>query len=765
MQNPAGHVGRLRVASPNAGQMANTSAKTAEARWLDLQLLSSRPMNPNLSGLGLEYRVIQIYARAAGEYRGDVSFSFEREVGSGPQASGARLAFWDFDGDPGIPAREVDGWFPMHGCELKRGDNVLAVDAIAEDPYFGVQLNVEAGPFILRFAANVPAEALGQVFWWTEEKPRPDGDRLRSWQQTSGQGFQEHEIRFETKSELLGIRIDPTHYPGKYEFDWIALYREGAATSEEASYTHAFEVEHARAVTLSVRDEKGDPCIAAFTIRDERGRVYPAPGKRLAPDFFFHSQVYRGDGEVVRLPDGSYTIECSRGPESIPETRSLEVSGDTRFAYRVKRWIDPAASSWISGDHHIHAAGCLHYSDPTQGVLPQDMARHIMGEDLKVGAALTWGPCFDYQKQFFSGQIDAASKLPYLLRYDIEVSGFGSHQSGHLCLLRLKDQMYPGGTSKHHWPTLGMNTLRWAKKQGAICGPAHSAIGITRGTGRRVEGRDGPGALPTFEIPRFDGIGANEFIVDIAHNVPGPDGKPVPAVDFISTMDTNRKAELNIWYHSLNVGFRVRASGETDFPCITGERVGLGRVYVKLAGDVSYDAWCEGIGAGRSYVSDGKGHLLDFMASGGGRSVAVGENGSELRLSQAGSVKLNVRAAARLPEETTKVEVIVNSYPVASREIRADGSESVLTFDVPITQSSWVALRVFPHAHTNPIFVVVDGESIRASKASAEWCLESVNQCWSQKERTYAENERSQARKDYEHARQVYRKRIAESVR
>jgi hypothetical protein len=49
-----------------------------------------------------------------------------------------------------------------------------------------------------------------------------------------------------------------------------------------------------------------------------------------------------------------------------------------------------------------------------------------------------------------------------LLRYDIEVSGFGSHQSGHLCLLRLKDQMYPGGDSKDHWPTLGLNTLRWA---------------------------------------------------------------------------------------------------------------------------------------------------------------------------------------------------------------------------------------------------------------------------------------------------------------
>ncbi len=70
--------------------------------------------------------------------------------------------------------------------------------------------------------------------------------------------------------------------------------------------------------------------------------------------------------------------------------------------------------------------------------------------------------------------------------------------------------------------------------------------------------------------------------------------------------------ELNIWYHTLNAGFRTRISGETDFPCIYGERVGLGRSYVKLDGKLNYDAWCEGIRAGRNYVSDGKSHLMDF---------------------------------------------------------------------------------------------------------------------------------------------------------
>ena len=73
--------------------------------------------------------------------------------------------------------------------------------------------------------------------------------------------------------------------------------------------------------------------------------------------------------------------------------------------------------------------------------------------------------------------------------------------------------------------------------------------------------------LPTYDMPPFDGIGANEYIVDVVHD----------AVDFISTVDTPALWELNIWYHTLNCGFTTRISGETDFPCIYGDRVGLGR--------------------------------------------------------------------------------------------------------------------------------------------------------------------------------------------
>jgi hypothetical protein len=541
--------------------------------------------------------------------------------------------------------------------------------------------------------------------------------------------------------------------------------------------TVSFDVRKSQPTLLHVLDENGEPTTAGFIFRDKQGRVYPSQAKRLAPDFAFQPQVYRADGEAITLPQGEYTAEVGRGPEYVKETHRFTV-GPTPEALTIKlqRWIDPSKMGWWSGDHHIHAAGCAHYTKPSEGVLAADMYRHCLGEDLKVGCNLTWGPCFDYQKQFFTGKIDKVSRPPYLLRYDIEVSGFGSHQSGHLCLLRLSEQIPPGGDSKNHWPTLCLNTLRWAKKQGAVCGPAHSGWGLQQNGNK----------LPTYEVPPYNGIGANEYVVDVTHTVEGPDGKQIPAVDFMSAVDTPYVWELNMWYHTLNCGYRTRISGETDFPCIYGERVGLGRSYVKLDGPINFDDWCDGIRQGRCYVSDGFSHLMEMQVNG----LPLGTKGSELRLNAPGSVKVTLKAAARLDEQpnpslrdrnyaqkpywnverarigdsrNVPVEAIVNGYPVARQEIVADGTIRDLAFNVAIERSSWVAVRILPSSHTNPVFVVVDGKPIRPSRRSAEWCLKGVDVCWSQKERFIKADEMDDAKAAYAHARQSYRRIIDES--
>ncbi|HEX8150162.1 MAG TPA: CehA/McbA family metallohydrolase, partial [Pyrinomonadaceae bacterium] len=269
-----------------------------------------------------------------------------------------------------------------------------------------------------------------------------------------------------------------------------------------------FECLPSKDVTLRVLDERGRPTTASFRISDPQGRQYPAKTKRLAPDFSFHPQVYREDGEKIRLPAGAYTVESARGPEYVARRETLTVGAGARpeeWRFRLKRWIDPAAAGWYSGDHHIHAAGCSHYEAPTQGVMPKDMMRHIVGEGLNVGDVLTWGPCYYFQKQFFEAKVNSLSTPANLMRYDVEVSGFPSSFNGHLTLLGLREQDYPGARTIEEWPAWDLPVLKWAKAQGAVVGFAHSGWGL------EVKSQE----LPNYEMPRFDGVGANEYVVDV----------------------------------------------------------------------------------------------------------------------------------------------------------------------------------------------------------------------------------------------------------
>ena len=525
----------------------------------------------------------------------------------------------------------------------------------------------------------------------------------------------------------------------------------------------------AHPITLHIQDENGRPAIASLVVRDRRNRLYPNPAKRLAPDFFFQPQVYRADGEMLNLPDGYYTITYTGGPEFVAHTKEIAVDahGPAELSFRLERWIDPLKFGWYSSDHHIHAAGCSHYQNPTEGVLPQDMNRQVRGENLNITAVLTWGPDYYYQKQFFSGHDDPLSTPSCLMHYDLEVSGFPSSHAGHLVLLGLHQQDYPGTKRIEDWPTWDLPILQWAKSQGATVGFAHSGWGL------QVSGHD----LPGFQMPAFDGIGANEYIADVTQ--PG-------AVDFISAGDTPYVWELGIWYHTLNVGFRTRISGETDFPCIYDGRVGQGRGYAKIDGALTYAKWLAALRNGRSYVSDGRSHLMDFTVN----NVALGTENSEVRLDAPSTITARVQVAANLdtiPNEALRrrnydekpywdlerarvgntrqvpVELVVNGKAVARQEVLADDMKHDLVFQTPIDKSSWVAIRILPSSHTNPIFVLVGDKPVRASRRSAEWCLAAVHQCWTQKARNISAAQIGDARKAYDQAAKVYRRLIAES--
>ena len=503
-----------------------------------------------------------------------------------------------------------------------------------------------------------------------------------------------------------------------------------------------FHTEPAIPVSLQILDFDGSPTIARLEFRDTARRVYPPQAKRAAPDFFFQPQIYRADGDTVLLPPGEFTLTFSRGPEYRRRQQQVKVpvAEKHHISVRLERWFNAADYGYFCGDHHIHAAGCSHYTSPTQGVTPQDMFAQVKGEGLNVGCVLTWGPCFDHQRQYFSPVAADISDDRTLLKYDLEISGFGSAALGHVCLLNLRNQTYPEsrGTSSQGWPTWTVPVLRWTKDQGGTTGYPHSSLRVVPDTAAdwllemldqnldeslsndECRGQLLPAAfseidsdqsgqlthrelvrsaaqaaeeLPNTAIPAMDGGGAMEIFVSTAEGV----------CDFISAMDTPRIGEWNPWYHLMNCGFPLKLSGETDFPCMSSRRVGQGRVYVHMGERerIRFADWCNGIADGRSYVSDGYAHAVRF-------SVNDTSPGPEpVRMSTAGSV--SVRATVAFAPQVPKAVAYGTHAPDTVRTVVGD--TRVLH---AARNSDWV------NGGDRTIEIVVNGSPVAEAVVSAD---------------------------------------------
>lgn len=687
VNNDAGITAQLEVESPNAAaplfapsyghrvdEKKKLTAGQVANRFMEMHIYRNKPMLSRLSGLKLEYAILQLYSKDAGQREVEIGFN----VGQGTQDIGFRNTI-----------------------------NIL----FTSQPSVKVKLNI-------RDDDGSPASMASFIIT----------DGIEHILDDSVQTMANAGIRLTRAQRQL--------------------------RSNSRSYYN---------------DSKTPPSLVG---------VYPLPGRRVAaydeyPDFFFQPQIYRSNGEHVLLPAGIYNVVFTRGPEYIAQNMKLTVPAgikDYSASFQLKRWINLSRLGWYSADHHVHAAGCSHYDSPEEGVKPLDMWRQALGENLNIAAVLAWGPSWYHQKMFFTGHDDSLSTSRNIMRNDVEVSGFPSSHSGHVVLLRLKEDDYPGTTKVEDWPSWTLPVFDWAKSQNAVTGYAHSGWGL--------EPLTPTNELPNYILPKMDGIGANEYIVTVTKNV----------VDFFSAGDTPAPWELNMWYHTLNCGFTTRLSGETDFPCIFDERVGMARSYFKPEGKLGYDNYVDAIKKGRSYVTDGNSHIIDFTVNG----LEAGTGDSQLNIKKQETVTVMAKVVAKMPEQQdvngaaiaqspmsdqpywsieraripatrkVRVELIVNGVVVDTTRIIADGAWNSVTFNYPISRSSWIALRIYPSSHTNPVFIKVDGKPVRERK-SAEWCRKAVDQCWKMKQGNIRAGERTAAAAAYDDARRVYDKIVSES--
>ena len=829
IQNEARHEGRLKVKSPNAEPLfvesrGEETVKPEEMftmaqlqeRFLSLSLYRNGPMKGSLSGEPVEYAILQIHSKKSGHLEADIDFhlgnyyknmaviapSFLGTANQKNKENGLKGEYFNNNDFSGTPV-------------MVRTDRLI--DFNWSDQPDESQLNMDE--FCVHWTGWLFPRKTGRCRIGVRSN---DGSRLYIDGKLLVANWGLHGSTLKTAEiDLVAgrpVALSVEYYQGGGSASVQLEWDEGPLNTSRIRL--AFEAAPAIPVVFNIMDEDGNPAMASFVITDGVDRneykadknngqygqhlnhglsdydrraereyeyypddlkgIYPLPSRRLPvldtyPDHYFHAQVYRENGEHVLLPPGSYRVTYTRGPEYLAQTQELNVpSGgeEVEASFRLKRWIHMSRLGYYSSDSHIHASGCCHYNNPEEGLRPEHISRIQQGENLNVANILNWGSNWNHQKQFFTGHDHRLSGHDHILRYNVEVSGFPSSHAGHIVLLGLTEDDYPGTGHIREWPSWNVPILRWAKRQHAITGYAHSGWGLTPVSATWQ--------LPNYVLPRMNDIGANEFVAAVTAEL----------VDFYSVGDTPITWELNMWYHSLNCGYRTMLSGETDYPCIYDERVGEVRSYIKLPNGLDYESYLDGIRLGRGYVSDGRTHLIKTRFSG----QTIGEGGSELRLKDARSVKIEADVAVLLPVERTElgrqiaaaeldrqpywhverarigegrevsVELVVNGRPVMAKKIVADGDWKSVSFDYPLKKSSWLALRVFPSAHTNPFFIIVGGEPIRDLR-SAEWMRRSLDQCWQTKKASIRDDERDEASKAFERAGRTYDRIIAEAKR
>lgn len=257
--NDAGVQSQLRVDSPSARPLPHGPLDDVPNRWMQLSPFDGRPLDSRLSGLGLEYRIVLVSSIKTGTRRARLEFN----AGVAGAKNSQSIRQWRFD-------KDADGWGQLNDLKLDVRDKSLHLTATGIDPYFSAPVDAHGGKMVLRFWGQTDSKEIGQMFWWTEQLPQPDGQRQMNFQLNPGRD-QEYAIEFPVEGDLRGIRIDPLQGQGKFRIDWISLEYAAGESGAWAGTDITVETVPATRVEFRVADADGSPCMGCFEIRDVQG--------------------------------------------------------------------------------------------------------------------------------------------------------------------------------------------------------------------------------------------------------------------------------------------------------------------------------------------------------------------------------------------------------------------------------------------------------------------------------------------------------------
>ncbi len=450
-------------------------------------------------------------------------------------------------------------------------------------------------------------------------------------------------------------------------------------------------------VRVSVSDASGELLPSRIYLQGADGRGYFPDGSfprvvSVTEDYYFHT-----DGSFsLTMPVGEATLEVWRGFEYEPVFRTVDVrAGEwTTVEVELSRWIDMAANGWYSGDNHIHPNYGGHYR-----VTPADLRNKARAEDLNVANGMIanyFGNSRVEDLEHFLGHPHPHTGTPRTVVYYNEE--YRPFFFGHLSLLNLAELFTPfyigfQGTALHALYPDNATVLRHVHEQGGIGGYVHP-FGLSH------RDTDTAGVGYARELPVDAILGLADF-VDVA------------------CIWSDELGTAEVWYRLLNTGSRIPATAGTDVMTDIWRHpaVGTTRTYVYTGEEeLDYDSWADAMAEGRAFVTSGP--ILSLDVSGKGM-------GEELRVSQGDVVQLS--ATARSIFTMHRLEIIHNGEIIHTVEATGDKKQIEVELEIPIESSGWIAARVlgptqhgamdsYLFAHTNPVFVIADGEPIRSTE-------------------------------------------------
>jgi hypothetical protein len=441
-------------------------------------------------------------------------------------------------------------------------------------------------------------------------------------------------------------------------------------------------------VEITVRDKKsGQPVPCRMHLKDASGE------DQRAGDLPFWFDHFVAPGRVqLALKPGRYTLAIERGPEfaRIADTLKVNTSGEMRLEYSIERVADLASEGWWSGELHVHR--------------PIEAIELLMrAEDLHVAPVITWWN----EKNLWDNRDRPGSSLVHFDgdRFYHVMGGEDERQGGALLYFNLKKPLAISSPDREY-----PSPMKFVEE--ALRIDDHVWIDI-----EKPFWWDVPLWLATGKMKSI-GLANNHMCRDRLYEDEAW-GKPRP-VDRLPAPLGNAYWTQEIYYHLLNAGLRMPPSAGSASGVLPNP-VGYNRVYVHIAGELTYAKWWQGLSSGHSFVTNGP--LL--------RASANGELPGHTFTAGAGAtIELDLKAKLTTQDPIRFVEIIKNGRferRVPFNEVIETGSLGAIRFD----ESGWFLLRAiaetkktFRFASTAPFYVEIGKTKERISKGSAQFFLD-----------------------------------------